>query len=69
MARPEPADIEYGIEIRGVYDGISVWVLKDGTKVNRWIDPKTANPYPGYEKRAATVDAYILGEPANGRWY
>lgn len=25
-----------GIEIRGIYDGVSVWKLKDGTLVNRW---------------------------------
>lgn len=29
-------DIDYGIEIRGVYDGISIWVHKDATVTNRW---------------------------------
>lgn len=27
-----------GIEIRGVYDGVSVWKLPDGTLVNRWTE-------------------------------
>lgn len=29
-------DIALGIELPGVYDGIAVWLLKDGTLVNRF---------------------------------
>ena len=29
-------DVETFIELRGVYDGWSVAVLKDGRKINRW---------------------------------
>ena len=29
-------DIALGVEIRGVYDGVSVWLLKDGRVINRW---------------------------------
>jgi hypothetical protein len=57
------------IELRGVYDGWSVSVHEDGTRVNRWIDPETSNPYPGCERRAATVNAYLAGEEPNGRWF
>lgn len=31
-----PTDVETGIEIRGVYDGVCIWVLKDGRWINRW---------------------------------
>ena len=51
--RPKDEDIDYGIEIRGVYDGVAVWVLKDGTMVNRFADE------PGYERRAARIQEYI----------
>jgi hypothetical protein len=51
--RPKDEDIAYGIEIRGVYDGVAVWVLKDGTMVNRFADE------PGYERRAARIQEYI----------
>ena len=55
-------DTAYLIELRGVYDGWSVRVLKDGTRINRWAG------IPGYERRAAVVDAYLAGEEPNGRW-
>lgn len=29
-------DIALGIELPGVYDGIAVWLLRDGTLVNRF---------------------------------
>lgn len=51
--RPNDEDIAYGIEISGVYDGVAVWVLKDGTMVNRFADE------PGYERRAARIQEYI----------
>lgn len=53
MMRPNDEDIAYGIEIQGVYDGVAVWVLKDGTLVNRFADE------PGYERRAARIQEYI----------
>ena len=47
--------VEYGIDgsEAGIYDGIIAWVMKDGTVVNRWAE------HPGYERRAARVDAYL----------
>ena len=39
-----------GIEIRGIYDGVSVWKLPDGTLVNRW---------PEYDRRHAETQAWI----------
>lgn len=51
--RPPDEDIDCGIEVPEIYDGIIVWRLKDGTLVNRWAD------IPGYERRAARVDAWI----------
>jgi hypothetical protein len=53
MMRPNDDDIAYGIEISGVYDGVAVWVLKDGTMVNRFAGE------PGYERRAARIQEYI----------
>ena len=29
-------NIDVHIEIRGIYDGVSVYKMKDGTLVNRW---------------------------------
>jgi len=29
-------DVDHGVELRGVYDGICYWVMKDGTYVNRF---------------------------------
>jgi hypothetical protein len=29
-------DIDHGVELRGVYDGICYWVMKDGSYVNRF---------------------------------
>lgn len=51
--RPKDEDIDYGIEIQGVYDGVAVWVLKDGTMVNRFAGE------PGYERRATRIQDYI----------
>ena len=63
MLSAQDPDVAYLIEVRGVYDGWSIAVMKDGRLVNRWAGE------PGYERRAATVDAYIAGEESNGRWY
>ena len=56
-------DVSSLIELRGVYDGWSVAVMKDGRRLNRWAE------VPGYERRAATVDAYLNGEESYGRWF
>ena len=63
MAVIETDEIDHLVELRGVYDGWSVAVMKDGTKINRWANE------PGYERRAAIVDAYLAGEEPNGRWF
>lgn len=51
--RPRDEEIDYGIEIPGVYDGIAVWVLKCGLWVNRFAGE------PGYECRAARIQEWI----------
>jgi hypothetical protein len=51
--RPADEDIETGIVLPEVYDGISVWLLKDGSMVNRWAG------IPGMEYRAAQAQRYI----------
>ena len=32
------ANVEYYIEVRGIYDGWSVAKMKDGSYVNRWAE-------------------------------
>lgn len=56
-------DVDHLIELRGVYDGWSVAVMKDGTRVNRW------ESITGYEGRAAVTAAFLRGEEPNGRWF
>lgn len=43
-------DVDYGVELQGIYDGIAFWVMKDGTRVNRW------SGIEGYERRAELID-------------
>lgn len=62
-------EIESIIELRGVYDGWSVAVLKDGTHVNRWKDHETGKALEGYEYRYDVTEAYLRGEEPNGRWF
>lgn len=31
-----------GIELRHIYDGVSVWIEADGTLTNRWVDAREA---------------------------
>lgn len=45
--------VALAIEIPGVYDGTCVWLLKDGTLVNRF------SSWPGFGRRAARVDEWI----------
>lgn len=56
-------DVDHLIELRGVYDGWSVAVMKDGTRVNRWAD------IWGYPWRREATDAFLRGEEPNGRWF
>ncbi|MEU5156778.1 hypothetical protein [Glycomyces sp. NPDC021274] len=68
--RPNDEDIETGIVLPEVYDGISVWLLKDGSMVNRW------EGIEGMERRYNQTQQYInfrdravrdaLGGQANG---
>lgn len=53
MMRPKDEDILLGIEVPEIYDGVAVWVLKDGTLVNRFAGEA------GYERRAERIQAYI----------
>lgn len=48
--------VAHGIELPGIYDGVSVWVMKDGARINRWAG------VTGHERRAARVDAWLAGE-------
>lgn len=61
MIQPMDYDqVEAGIELRGVYDGISVYRMKDGTLVNRWADREAPDhPMPGYERRYFATQEYI----------
>lgn len=62
-------DDYYLIELRGVYDGWSIKLMKDGTTINRWANDAGDGPEPGYERRYEAVEAYLRGEESNGRWY
>lgn len=42
-----------GIELRGVYDGVVVWIEADGSMTNRFAG------IPGLERRAAAAQAWI----------
>jgi hypothetical protein len=53
-------EIDYLVELRGVYDGWSIAVHKDGTLRNRWAGDD-GNAKPGYERRwLAAEDAIAL---------
>lgn len=43
-------EVAYFVELQGVYDGWSIAIMKDGSKVNRW--DKNINP----ERWKATQD-------------
>lgn len=56
------SNVEYLIEIQGVYDGWSIAVINEPTYayVNRWAtkdDPLLAEP--GYERRFRMTEEYI----------
>lgn len=46
-------DIALAIEIPGVYDGTSCWLLRDGRIVNRWV----RGPRARYEATQRWIDA------------
>lgn len=48
-------EVDHLVEIRGVFDGWSIAVMKDGTVVNRWAN------LPGFERQAEATEAYIAG--------
>lgn len=53
-------DIELLIELPGVYDGVSVYQMKDGTYVNRW--DAVLEQYPGdlgVERKRAMAQEWI----------
>ena len=56
------------IELRGVYDGWSVAIDNDGTRHNRWANDAGDGPKPVFERRYNITEAFVGGEPANGRW-
>lgn len=58
MAKFNEQDVDHYIEVREIYDGWSVAVLKDGTHINRW-DPHE-EPY-----RFAATNKFI-GEVLRG---
>lgn len=62
-------DVDYIVELRGVYDGWSVAMLEDGTAWNRWGNEEQDGPDDGYEGRYLATQAYIAGEEPNGRWF
>ena len=53
-------NIAMRIEIRGIYDGVSVYKMKDGTLVNRW------KPEDGrrYTETQAWIERAALREEA-----
>lgn len=49
---PHDPDLAIGVEIRGVYDGISIWLYPDGRIVNQWA----SGDWAGSTRWAATED-------------
>lgn len=54
-------DIAYGIELPWIFDGVSVWVLKDGRRINRFAGLR------GYGRRAERIQAHIDRDRDQGR--
>lgn len=54
--------IDYLVEIAGIYDGWSIAVLKDGSQVNRWENDEGTGPGPGYERRYIRTQELIMAE-------
>lgn len=63
---PDKPKIEYGIELEGVYDGVSVWKMSDGSYVNRWDASVRANPGDkGLARRQERVQRWIAARLAS----
>ncbi len=63
MTRTEfvyPDDVDHSIEIPEIYDGVAVWVLKDGRWINRFAGQE------GWEHRARLVDEWIAQNREGG---
>lgn len=57
-ADEDAPQIDYLVELRGVYDGWSIAVYTDGTLKNRWANDAGDGPGPGHERRwKATEEA------------
>lgn len=54
----DPAEIDFTYEIRPLYDGWSIAVLKDGTLINRWLDPAFPDN-PTIRHRRTATEQYI----------
>lgn len=67
MSEPQ-TEIDYLIELRGVYDGWSIAVHKDGTLRNRWAG-EDGKAEPGYERRYGAAERAIaeMLDPAEKR--
>ena len=52
-------DIAIGIELPGVYDGVAVWLLKDGRFVNRFRQSPGWSPH-----RVKAADEWIANHGA-----
>ena len=59
MPRYKPSDVALTIELTDVYDGVSVIVLRDGTRLNRWADDDPTKPIPGYERRYQAAQEWM----------
>lgn len=68
MSLPQPPnskDIAYCVEVPDIYDGVSIYVLKDGTVVNRWDDGH-GYAIEGHERRWRLTEEAIRGHEAPG---
>lgn len=60
-------DIDHVVELQDVYDGYSVIVLKDGTRINRWASQHEANQAEyGREHRWSLTQRYLQGREEDG---
>lgn len=50
-------DVDHGVELPGVYDGICYWVMKDGTRVNRFNKLTRPRQWEAVEEHFAFLDS------------
>lgn len=55
----DPREIDFTYEIRPLYDGWSIAVLRDGTIINRWANPVLAKDDPTIRHRRTATEQYI----------